>query len=213
MEADKHPGQQTPQCPEEGMTDPSITGAQPRKHKIPGWDCKVPSCQCSKRWVPTFSHGIWRATSSSCSTEQRSPQECEGPLKKPYQAWERKWVVLWGLGHSWLLKLSGSQPNCSLLECDSSLGPESQDSTCCPLTKGLSPSVQVSHSVVSSSLRPHGLQHTRLPCPSQTHRPYSNSCPFSQWCHSTTLSSVGPFSFCLQSFQASGSFLRSQFFA
>ena len=60
-------------------------------------------------------------------------------------------AVPWGLGHCWVLKLAGSQPNWSLLECDSSLGPESQDSTCCPLTKGPSPSVQFSHSVVSNS--------------------------------------------------------------
>ena len=51
------------------------------------------------------------------------------------------------------------------------------------------------------SLRPHGLQHARLPCPSPT--PSSNSCPSSQWCHPTISSSVGPFS-CLQSFSASG---------
>ena len=72
-------------------------------------------------------------------------------------------------------------------------------------------SVQFSHSVVSDSLRPHGLQHSRLPCPSPTHGAYSNSCPSSRWCHPTISSSVVPFS-CLQSFPASGSFLRSQFF-
>ena len=74
-------------------------------------------------------------------------------------------------------------------------------------------SVQFSHSVVSDSLRPHGLQHTRPPCPSPTPRVYSNSCPLSQWCHPTTSSSVVPFSSHLQSFQASGSFPMSQFFA
>ena len=72
------------------------------------------------------------------------------------------------------------------------------------------PSVQFSHSVVSKSLRPHGLQHIRLPCPSPTPRVYSNSCPSSQWCHPSISSSVVPFS-CLQSFPASGSFLMSQF--
>ena len=51
-------------------------------------------------------------------------------------------------------------------------------------------SVQFSHSVASNSLRPHGLQHTRLPCPSPTPRAYSNSCPLSQWCHPTISSSV-----------------------
>ena len=73
-------------------------------------------------------------------------------------------------------------------------------------------SVQFSCSVVSDSLWPHGLQHTRLPCPSPTPRAYSNSYPFSQWCHPTISSSVVPFSSCLQSFPASGSFQMSQFF-
>ena len=71
-------------------------------------------------------------------------------------------------------------------------------------------SVQFSRSVVSDSLRPHGLQHTRPPCPSPTPGVYSNSCPSSQWCHPTISSSVVPFSSCLQSFPASGSFQMSQ---
>ena len=50
---------------------------------------------------------------------------------------------------------------------------------------------------MSNSLRPHGLQHTRLPCPTPTPRVYSNSCPLSQWCHPTISSSVVPFSSCL----------------
>ena len=74
-------------------------------------------------------------------------------------------------------------------------------------------SVHLSHSVVSDSLRPHGLQHTRLPCPLAMPGAYSNSCPLSWWCHPTISSSVIPFSFCLQSFPASGSFQMSQFFA
>ena len=54
-----------------------------------------------------------------------------------------------------------------------------------------------------NSLRPHGLQHARLPCPSLSPRVCSNSCPLSQWCHSTILSSVALFSSCPQSFPAS----------
>ena len=73
-------------------------------------------------------------------------------------------------------------------------------------------SVQLSRSVVSNSLRPHGLQHTRPLCPSPTPRAYSNSCPLSQWCNPATSSSVIPFVICLQSFPASGSFPMSQFF-
>ena len=63
---------------------------------------------------------------------------------------------------------------------------------------------------MSDSLWPHGLQHTRLPCPSPTPGACSNSCPLSWWCHLTIPSSVIPFSSCLQSFPASGSFAMSQ---
>ena len=73
-------------------------------------------------------------------------------------------------------------------------------------------SVQFSRSVVSNSLWPHELQNARPPCPSPTPGVYSNSCPMSQWCHPTISSSVVPFSSCLQSFPASGSFPMSQFF-
>ena len=74
-------------------------------------------------------------------------------------------------------------------------------------------SVQFSRSVVSNSLQPYGLQHTRFPCPSPTPRACSNSSPSSWWCHPTISSSFVPFSSCLQSFPASGSFPMSQFFA
>ena len=67
-------------------------------------------------------------------------------------------------------------------------------------------------SVVANSLWPHGLQHVRLPCPSPTPGACSNPCPSSQWCHPTISSSVIPFSSCLQSFPALGSFPMSQFF-
>ena len=101
----------------------------------------------------------------------------------------------------------------------------------------------LSRSVVSNTLRPHGLQRGMLPCPSPSPGACSNSCPLSQWCHPTISSSVVPFSsrnsisrnllklmsmesvmlsnhlilchssFCLQSFPASGSFPVNQFFA
>ena len=74
-------------------------------------------------------------------------------------------------------------------------------------------SVQFSCSVMPYSLRPHGLQHTSLPCPSPTPRTCSNSCPLNRWCHPTISSSVICFSSCLQSFPASGSFQMNQFFA
>ena len=89
-----------------------------------------------------------------------------------------------------------------------------------PLTKALHhhrsvcifSSVQLSRSVVSDSLRPHELKHTRPPCPSPTPGVYPNSCPLSWWCHPTISSSVIPFSSCPQSFPASGSFQMSQLF-
>ena len=81
-------------------------------------------------------------------------------------------------------------------------------------TQGSNPrlllSVQFGCSVVSDSLRPHGLQHTRPPCPSPTPGVHPNPCPSSCWCHPTVSSSVIPFSSCLQCFPASGSFPMSQ---
>ena len=72
--------------------------------------------------------------------------------------------------------------------------------------------LQFSRSVMSNSLRRHGRQHARLPCLLWTPRACSHSCPSGWWCHPTISSSFDPFSPCLQSFPASGSFLRSQFF-
>ena len=74
-------------------------------------------------------------------------------------------------------------------------------------------SLQFSHSVVSDSLQPYGLQPARPPCPLPTPSIYKNSRPLSQWCHPTISSSIVPFPFCLQSFPASGSFPMNQFFA
>ena len=72
--------------------------------------------------------------------------------------------------------------------------------------------IQFSRSVVSDSLRPHGMLQARLPCPSPTPGACSNSCPLSQWWHPTISSSILPFSFCLQPFPASRSFPMSPFF-
>ena len=71
----------------------------------------------------------------------------------------------------------------------------------------------VQYSVMSDSLQTHGLQHTRLHCPSPTPRACSNSCPSSRWCHPTISASVVPFSSHPESFPASESFPTSQFFA
>ena len=70
-----------------------------------------------------------------------------------------------------------------------------------------------SHQVVSAFLQPHGLQHTRLLCPSLSPRVCSNSCPLNQWCHPTISSSVIPLSSCIQPFPASRSFPMSWLFA
>ena len=67
-------------------------------------------------------------------------------------------------------------------------------------------------SVMSNSLQPHGLQHARLSCPSLPSGVCSDSCPLSQWCYQTILTSAIPSSSCPQSFPASGSFPKSQLF-
>ena len=74
-------------------------------------------------------------------------------------------------------------------------------------------SVQFSHSVMSDSLQPHELQHSRPPCPSPTPGVHSNSSPSSRWCHPAISSSILPSSSCPQSLPASGSFPMSQLFA
>ena len=76
----------------------------------------------------------------------------------------------------------------------------------------LDPFVVVQSKVMSDSLRPHGLQIARLPCPSLSPWVCSNSCPLNWWCHPTISSSVAPFS-CPQSFPGLGSFQISQLFA
>ena len=75
------------------------------------------------------------------------------------------------------------------------------------------PMLLFSHSVVLGSLPPHGLQHSRFPCPSPSPGACSNSCPLSQWWHSAISSPIVPFFSCLQSFPASGSSSKSWLFA
>ena len=98
----------------------------------------------------------------------------------------------------WLLLLSNIYSTCSEVKEFTDVG-------------SISTSVQFSRSVISNSLRPHGLQHTRLPCPSPAPGTYLNSCPSSQWCHPTISSSVVSFSSHLQSFPAPWSFPMSKF--
>ena len=81
-----------------------------------------------------------------------------------------------------------------------------------PGTTSIAQCRSFSCSVISTSLRPHGLQHASLPCPSPSPGVCSNPCPLSRWCHPTTSSSVVRFSSCLQPFPASESFSMSQLF-
>ena len=97
------------------------------------------------------------------------------------------------------------------LACCSPWGHKESDRT--EATEYKHSSVKFSCSAGWNSFQLQGLRHARLPCPSPTSRTCSNSCPSSQQCHPTISSSVVPFSSCLQSFPASGSFPRSQFFA
>ena len=106
--------------------------------------------------------------------------------------------------HSWFKWLCGS--------CRSSIICKDPVSYLGGLPPCASGSFEFSRSVVSNSLRPHELQHARPPCPSPIPRVYPNSCPLSRWYHPTISSSVVPFSSCLQSFPASGSFQMSQLF-
>ena len=84
----------------------------------------------------------------------------------------------------------------------------------CPCFHEMFPPVQFSSVAQSCPTlqQPHGLLHSRPPCPSSPSRVYSNSCPFSRWCHPTISSSVIPFFSLIQSFPASGSFQMSEFF-
>ena len=123
------------------------------------------------------------------------------------------------MGHSQLLMLPHSsltESSCTHIKSQSlitSKCPSGPPTTVYPLCHYLNfLSVQLSCSVVSDSLQPHGLLHTRPPYPSPTPRIYSNSCPLSRWCHPTISSSVVPFSSLLQPFPASRSFQMSQLF-
>ena len=95
-----------------------------------------------------------------------------------------------------------------ILSCTKDNLPPRSEARGCAIFCTASRCLQVTHEV----LRPHGLQHARPSCPSPSSRASSNSCSLNRWCHPTISSSVVPFSSCLQSFPASGSFQTSQFF-
>ena len=83
----------------------------------------------------------------------------------------------------------------------------------CKISSALIDLLLFIRSVMLGTLWPHGLQHTRIPCPPPSPWVCSNSCPLSQWCHPTISSSSAPFSSCPQSFPASGVFSNSRLLA
>ena len=127
-------------------------------------------------------------------------------------------VIAWripGTGEPWRAALYGvtqSRTQLKRLSSSSSMYSVMSSSNSESFTNSFPILVQFSHSVMSDSLRPRGLQPDRPPCPSSTPRVYSNSSPLSLGCHPTISSSVIPFSFCPQSFPVSGSFQLSQVF-
>ena len=139
-----------------------------------------------------------------CSEAQACPTLCEGKCKQVYLSAVGLSCPDTLYSMRFILSLEPRTLCCSSKSCQEG-----------PLVSpwGSISSVQFSHSLVSNSLRSHGLQHARPPCPSPTLRVHSNSCPLSWWCHSTISSSVVSFSSHLQSFPAPGSFLRSQLFS
>jgi len=124
-------------------------------------------------------------------------------------------VVITGHGH----RLKGDSSHLEVPQCHRNLLSVSGNRTVVPWggeTATLSSSLRIlllfSHSIMSSSLVPRGLQHTSLLCPSPSPGVCSNSCPLSRWCHPTISTSFVPFSSCLQSFLASRSFPMSWLF-
>ena len=153
----------------------------------------------------------WFCPSWSCNLRQVNISECHSHPKrgitKPLGLWEineTKYAQVPGMllgGNSLQVSILDFAYKYVHLTPSHIMGPE------------IPPVSQFSCSVISDSLWPHRLQHTRLPCPSPTPRACSNSCPLSWWCHPNISSSVVPFSSCPQSFPASGSFPMSQFFS
>ena len=121
------------------------------------------------------------------------------------------WPTLWGWCWIMVPFPNSSNPICVPLH-TSKVGKYNKRTNYISSIPGNSVSVQFSHSVMSNSLQPHGLQHTRLPCSSPTPGACSNSCPLSWRCHPTISFSAIPFSSCLQSFPASGCFPMSWLF-
>ena len=161
-------------------------------------------------WGMLFSHQVYNSFHPISSTPiSLHPKVPLCPSPTPFCDNHRP-IILWNVrGILDLLRLKERQKEWSVIDSAISTNPTAPLYPIPWHTVFSENSVQLSHSVVSDSLWPHGLQHTRLPCPSPTPGVYSNSCPLSQWCHPIISSSVIPFSSRLQSFPASGSFQMS----
>ena len=148
---------------------------------------------CLSVWPHTHKQ-FWGTSSASQNSTQLNPTHC---------------------GHCPPVNSITSHETSALPDCPSSFRRlfHIQVVTCTPDLLVTHDSVQFNHSVMSNSLRSHGLQHASPPCPSPTPGVYSDSCPLSWWCHPTISSSVVPFSSHLQSFPASAAFSMSQFLA
>ena len=153
----------------------------------------------------------WRDQAYICSPDQPLGAGCPRRGVSPQMRWLCSWSASYiGLVPQAVSTLHFQQPKDQLgcMSCYTSWTLLSTSS----LDELAFSSVQFSRSVVSDSFWPHGLQHVRPPCLSPAPGVHSNSCSVSWWCHPTISSSVIPFSSCLQSFPASGSFQMSQLF-
>ena len=171
-------------------------------------------------WLVCISLGkVWGTPTIPLATQSGGEGPAWKPQKFPLCLTSRFWITL-----SFFPKNSSFLSPCPLLEHREGWRRESGALSvilasaqtcwqCSQLWACQMGSVQFSCSVVSDSLWPHELQHARLPCPSPTPRVHPNPCPLCWWCHPSISSSVIPFSFCPQSFPASGSFQMSQLFA
>ena len=192
--------------------------------------------RCLEQDVPGLNTGLGHLAQPRPAQDRPRPALCLGRARRPLGSWvcHALWplsmcICAWGprtLGfeykHSgllWTTRKFGTLLSCVSSNLETNLAAvlymeERWDLRMPPwrLPSSLWP-VPFSLWVVYDSLRPHGLQHARLLCPSPTPGTCSDSCPSSQWCHPAISSSLVPFSSCLQSFPASGSFLMSQFLA
>ena len=161
-------------------------------------------------WAPALAVWKWWWV-KVLGSEQIKPEEQTVPLLSERKGKRVLWLCLWlkacHVGLSWCPGVRNPPANAG--DTGSSVSVMIPHAT----RPYGSPPALFSHSVMSDSLQPHGLQHVRLPCPSPFSRACSNSCPLSRWCHPTISSSVTPFSSCPPCAPTSRSFPMSPVFA